>query len=336
MISVSTRAGWEIVTLRSGLAEVDILPGKGGDILSVRRRADTLEFLWVSPWGLRPRGALSAAGDSEGRLMEAYPGGWQTVFPNGGDPAATQRTTWGMHGEAWLAPFRWEQARPDRIRMHAELVHSPFRIEKTITLDGPRVAVSETITSRGGHPLDVMWSHHPAFGPPFLCGGCRVEAAAAGVAADEMEGAEHTDLRPGHAGRWPYLPGREAGQVDLRLVPPPEAGTSRLAYLTGFTQGLVTIRNEQLDAGVRLEWDPALMPHAWYWLEARGTAGFPWYQAAYVLGIEPATSLPGHGITQARAAGTAVTFAPGESKTAQITLTITDGSGAVLRRSSPG
>lgn len=183
--AVSTRAGWEIVTLRSADAEVDVLPGKGGDILSARRRADGLDFLWSSPWGLRARGAPSAATDSEGRLMEAYPGGWQTVFPNGGDAARTQNTTWGMHGEVWLTPFDWDvDAAATTIEMRADLVHSPFRIFKRVALDGPRVSVAETITNRGGHPVDVMWSHHPAFGAPFLSPDCVIEAAATRVTVD--------------------------------------------------------------------------------------------------------------------------------------------------------
>ncbi|GAA3698372.1 hypothetical protein GCM10022224_075460 [Nonomuraea antimicrobica] len=328
-MSVTTRLGWDIVTLRSAYAEVEVLPGKGGDILSVRRPSDGVNLLWSTPWGLRPRGALSAATDSEGRLMEAYPGGWQTVFPNGGNAASAQGTTWGMHGEAWLAPFDWHlDASATTIEMTAELVHSPFRILKRITVDGPRVAVTETITHRGGHSVDVMWSHHPAFGPPFLSADCVIDSTATHLTVDAVPPGGPTDVQPGATGTWPHVASRPGGEpADLRRVPHPRAGVSRMAYLSGFPTGLVTLRNTRLDLGARLEWNATLMPYAWYWLEAAGTPGFPWYQGVYVLGIEPATSIPGLGIEQAQAAGTTISFTPGTTRTAEIALTLTDGAG---------
>jgi len=318
-----TCAGWQIVALRSACAEAEVLPGKGGDILSFRRLADGLDLLWTSPWGLRARGALSAASDSEGRLMEAYPGGWQTVFPNGGDAAVAQNTTWGMHGEAWLAPFRWQRVADSAIEMTADLVHSPFRVIKQVTLEGVTVAVTETITNHGGHPVEVMWGHHPAFGAPLIDEGTIVDCAAGTVIADDLAPEGLTDVRPGASGRWPGIGGFPGGTADLRHMPGPGSRLSRMLYLSDFTRGLVRISNQRLGLGARLEWDAVALPHAWYWLEAHGTAGFPWFQRAYVLGIEPASSVPAHGITAARAT---MTFAPGQSRTVRVSVTITDGS----------
>jgi hypothetical protein len=308
------------VTLSSQTIEIDIVPGKGGDIIALRRRHDGLGLLWSSPWGLRPRGALSAASTSEGRLMEAYPGGWQTVFPNGGDATDVYNTSWGMHGEVWLTPFRWH-IEENSIVMNAELVHSPFRIVKRITVDGLRVSINETITNRGGQQIETMWSHHPAFGAPLLSPDSIIETTAHTVLVDS-EPEEQTDLEPGSTGAWPYAPGKNSGQINLSDIPPAESRLSRMAYLTDFTRGMVAIRNERLDTGIQLDWDSTFMPYAWYWLEAGGTSGFPWYQGVYVLGIEPATSIPGHGITKAH---TTVAFEPAESKSTEVALTVTDG-----------
>lgn len=329
-LRVSRRAGHQVVTLVSGSVEADVLPGKGGDIVSIRRRHDGLPLLFATPWGLRPQWTNSAAAGSEGRLMESYPGGWQTVFPNGGDAAECQNTTWGMHGEVWLTAFEWEPGvESASIAMCAELVHSPFRIDKEVVVDGSTVAVTESITHRGGHPVDVMWSHHPAFGAPFLSADCVLDTDASGVVVDDETPPGNTDIRLGATGRWPYVPDADGGVVDLRRVPAGDAGVSRMAYLTGFSAGRAALRNPRLDAGVLLEWDHSLMPYTWYWLEAAGTPGFPWCQGTYVLGIEPATSIPGHGINAAIAAGTALTVLPGERKTATVRLTVTDGGGDV-------
>jgi hypothetical protein len=332
--AVLRRAGWEIVALWSEQARIEILPGKGGDILSLRRAADGLSFLWSSPWGLRPRAALSAASSSEGRLMEAYPGGWQTVFPNGGDESAAQHSTWGMHGEAWLASYDWQiDGRSSTLEMRAELVQSPFSIRKRVRLDGARVVVTETITNRGGHAVDAMWSHHPAFGAPFLSADCVLQTAASRITVDAQVPNGRTDLQPGGTGRWPDAPGLDR-PLDLREIPGRDAKLSRMAYLSDFDTGLISLRNQRLDAGIRLEWNADLMPYAWYWLEADGSPGFPWYQSAYVLGLEPATSIPGHGISAA--GNTVLNFAPGAEKTAELVLTITDGSGTETGRITTG
>jgi hypothetical protein len=72
---------------------------------------------------------------------------------------------------------------------------------------------------------------------------------------------------------------------------------------------------------VDVGWDLDVFPSAWLWLEARATAGFPWYQSVRALGIEPATSWPGQGIAAVRRkTGTQRRFAPGDTRTAQVSL----------------
>jgi hypothetical protein len=38
---------------------------------------------------------------------------------------------------------------------------------------------------------------------------------------------------------------------------------------------------------VSLRWNARTVPYAWYWMEAGGREGFPWYSDAYVLASEP-------------------------------------------------
>lgn len=325
-IATSTRQGWEIVVLRSEHLEVEVLPGKGGDVLGVRRLEDDLNVLWSSPWGLRPRGAFSAANESEGRLMEAYPGGWQTVFPNGGDASPAHGTVWGMHGEVWLAPFGWEPLGTNGIAMRTRLVHSPFAVAKDVHVDGSRVTISETITNCGGHPVDVMWSHHPAFGAPLLSADSIIDVPGATVLVDDITPPGHTDITPAASGRWPCVAAPDGGLTDLSRLPAGTETVSRMGYLTDLAEGSIHLRNPQLGAGALIAWDTAVMPHAWYWLECHGSPDFPWYQQAYVLGLEPASSYPGQGIAAARERGTAMTVHPGDSRTATVSLTVTDGS----------
>lgn len=327
-LTVTCDRGWDVLVLASPELEVRILPGKGGDILSIVRRRDGLNLLWSSPWGLRHAGAVPVGSDSSARLMAAYPGGWQSVFPNGGDASAGYGTEWGMHGEVWLAPFAWSADGTDSVVLETRLVLSPFRVVKRIQLVGQSVTVTEDITNEGGHPVATMWSHHPAFGPPFLSGECELECGAKTIQVDDSRRTESGDLLVGAVSAWPLAPAADGSMIDLRTVPPPDAGVDRMAYLTGFTGGQIRLRNPRLDAGIELSWDIEKFPCAWYWLEASGSSGYPWYSAAYVLGLEPASTFPGQGISHAQASGSElVTFAPGQTHRAALTLRVTDAGG---------
>src|SRR5699024_1909951 len=69
-----------------------------------------------------------------------------------------------------------------------------------------------------------------------------------------------------------------------------------LGYLKDFESGWYGITNTALGFGVGLVWDAAMFPYAWYWQEMNASGGYPWYKAAYVMAIEPASSIPGQGL----------------------------------------
>jgi galactose mutarotase-like enzyme len=321
-VEVLSRRGWDIVQLRSTDLVAEVVPGKGGDVLSLRWRPTGVELLWQSPWGLRARGAATTSEDPVARLIEAYPGGWQTVFPNGGDAVLEHGVDWGMHGEVWLTPLDWEPV-ADGLVMRARLVRSPFEVEKRVTMAGRSMTVAETVTNMGGDEVEVMSGHHPAFGAPLVGPDTVVETAARVVVVDDVRNTPGADLALGAIGSWPLVPGRAGADVDLSRVPGPGAGVDRFAYLTDLERGHAAIDNPRLGLRVDLTWEAAALPHAWYWLEANGTAGFPWYRGVYVLAIEPATSFPGQGIGAVRAkTGTQVAIPPGGSRTSAVTLTV--------------
>jgi len=316
--------GWEVVRLRTADIEVDVLPGLGGDILAVRWRATGLDVLWKTRWGLRHPDAAPLGGNDESRLMQAYPGGWQTVFPNGGDAVEEHGVTWGTHGEVWATPFEWEMSRAGALVLTARLVHSPFEIVKSIALDGPRVRVRESVTNLGRQPVEVMWSHHPAFGAPFLSPTLRVATNARTVLVDDLRDNASSELVAGASVAWPHVPARRGGTADLGRVPAADAGVDRMAYLTDFPpQAQVRLTSPDVGVSATLDWQAAEFPFAWYWLEAGGTGGFPWYHSAYVLAVEPATSYPAQGLHAAQAkTGTQVRIAPHETRRASLSLTL--------------
>jgi galactose mutarotase-like enzyme len=307
--------GWDVVRLSDGDIEVDIVPEKGGDIIAVRYRGENL--LWESPWGLKPRGEAVKGATSSERWLEMYPGGWQTVFPNGGDEV----DQYGFHGDACLVPYDVEQEH-DGIVLSGTSATVPAAISRKIHVEGNAVHVSETITNRSSSTFEAMWSHHPAFGLPLIAG-ARIECGATTFVVDDARDTPASDLVLGAVSEWPRAPLRSGGVADPRELPPVGTVRDRFGYCTGFTEGWATITDDSMQ--VRLEWDATVFPCAWYWLEARATMGYPWFGEAHVFAIEPASSWPGQGIANARAKGNGpLTWEPGESKTARVTLSVAE------------
>lgn len=323
-LQVAEHRGWEVVRLASDRLRVDVVPGKGGDILGARSLRSGIDVLWRSPWGLRPAGAVPTGGDSVATFMEHYPGGWQTIFPNGGSPSVEGGVEWGFHGEASLVPWEWSPVDgEDAIDLTARMTRSPFTLRRRVRVQDGRLEVTETVENTGAAPIEAMWSHHPAFGAPFLSGACRIDTAAARFVVDHERDVPAGDLEPGVVADWPWAPTRDGGKADLRVVPADGEPLDRFGYLTDLERGWAKITNDELRISVELEWDHTVMPHAWLWLEARSTLGYPWYGQAYVLAIEPATSFPGHGLAVVRErTGTQVVFEPGVARTAVTSLSI--------------
>jgi galactose mutarotase-like enzyme len=314
--------GWDLVVLESEVATVEVVPGKGGDVLSFQWLDGEVDVLWRSPWGLRQRGSAGTAADSATNLIEWYPGGWQTMLPNGGDEVAAYGTSWGMHGEVWLTPFD-AQVVESGVELSARLVRSPLEVVRRIRLDGGSLSITETVTNVGTHPVTGVWGHHPAFGAPFLSGETRLDCGATEVVIDDLRDTDAGDLEIGSRSPWPQAAGRNGSPVDLREVPFDGAPCERMAYLTGFGRGWARLTSPPVGLVAELEWDAAVFPHAWLWTEVHATPGFPWFGAVDVLAVEPCTSFPAQGRENIAAkTDTLRTFEPGRSDTTVVRLTV--------------
>ena len=84
--------GIEAVTLISPSIRVTVLANKGADIYSLVHCKSGVDVLWKSPLGLRAPTHGWFTADSQAAWLEMYEGGWQEIFPNGGDacPHATR------------------------------------------------------------------------------------------------------------------------------------------------------------------------------------------------------------------------------------------------------
>jgi hypothetical protein len=310
--------GWDVLRLSTEALTAEIIPGLGGTIMSVKRRADAAEVLWSTPWGLRHRGARSLPGTSQAEMIDSLAGGWQTLFPNGGDSVSMHGVEWGYDGEARITWLDWEFT-GSSVRMVGRLVRAPFEITKIISVRGHEVTVGETVRNAGRERIETMWGSQLMLGGALLGPETVVDAAAVVVRPDPdiSPGAEYADLMP-----WPRSHGPET-MINLRLLPGPDAKETRLAYLSDFSQPSITVSRPSHRIAIDVEWDAGVFPYVWYAMEAGRRDGFPWYRAGYFLSLTPCTSWPAHGVHEARrVSNSTVMIDPGEVVASYVALRV--------------
>lgn len=284
--------------LENDLLATSVLLEKGADIYELIYKPQQLDVLWKSPWGLKePSRGFDSAFDSVTAWLEGYAGGWQVLFPNGGSPCTYKGAALGFHGEASMLAWNYEiveqSAQAAEVRLWARLFRSPFHIEHHMRVEAGTIVliIREKITSPAGEAMKYMWSHHPAFGAPFISEHCFVDTGAKTLLSDDGYVGTHNPLKVNTQYPWPQANGTDMAQVAGQSTP-----RDTLAYLQDFESAWYGITNTELGFGVGLVWDKNVFPYAWFWQEMHASAGFPWYKAAYVMAIEPASSIPGQGL----------------------------------------
>lgn len=316
--------GLRALTLSNGLVSATVLPEKGADIYSLVYEPRSLDVLWKSPWGLRHPGGMPAAPTSEVAWLDHYAGGWQEIFPNGGDACEYRGAALSFHGEAsvaeWDYSVRQDGGAAVEIDFTVELARSPFRIRRTMRVERGLAALllDEQIENRGEEDLHFMWGHHPALGAPFLAGGCLLQIPARAFEAHDVEISPACRVAAGARGGWPGLTGKSGQRVDLSVVPEAGERVTEFGYLRDLDAGWYGFSNPELGLGFGLAWPAEVFPYLWFWQELRGSFGYPWYGRCYVMAVEPFTSIPGAGLERAMERGTAPILAAGANIQARL------------------
>lgn len=318
-------AGMRAVTISNAFLSTTILPEKGADIYSLVDKQRSLDVLWKSPWGLRrPGSGVAVAATTEEAWLEHYGGGWQEIFPNGGDGCVYRGANLSFHGEASVVPWDYAVRRKAAAGVSVEftvaLARSPFQLRRTVSVERALAAllIDERIENRGEEDLHYMWGHHPAFGAPFLDDGSRLQIPARTFLAHDVEISPSCRIPAGARGRWPVMDGKAGVAVDLSVVPPATERVTEFGYLGDLDEGWYGLTNPSLNAGFGLAWPKNIFPYLWFWQELRGSFGYPWYGRCYVMAVEPFTSIPGVGLAKAVEAGTAPVLPAGASVEARL------------------
>jgi hypothetical protein len=324
--------GMRAVFLENERLRVGVLADRGTDVIEFNYKPRDLDFVWLSSGGVRnPTSYVSTSPDPLGTFMDHYPGGWQEVLPNGGPPTTYRGATFGQHGEIAQLPWDYDVVADEpaavAVRFRVRGQKSPLLVEKTMRLEAgsPRLAVTERAVNDSPVAYEAMWGQHLAFGPPFLAPGCRITLPADATVLPHPEPIAPGGRRvaAGRAYAWPLAQAEDGTTVDLSVVP--EHGVpSEMLYVTDLPEGRYALTRPDLGVGVAVEWDLDVMPYLWVWAEHGATTGYPWYGRHYNLGLEPFSSHPTGGLSEAVANGSALRFPPGAERPFAWTVTVED------------
>lgn len=333
-----TIAGLPAVVLENERLRVTVLAGKGTDLVELNDKRHDLDFVWLSPTGIRdPATVAAGAGtDDVAAFLDTYPGGWQEILPNGGAPSRYRGAALAQHGEVATVPWSYQvvvdTADEVAVRFTVTTRRFPLRLAKTLRLRAgtPVLEIEEELVNLAPVPVAAMWGHHLTFGAPFLGPGASVTLPA-GVSVIPHPTPIHPSGRrrvaPGGPYPWPVVPAVDGGTLDLSVAPP--AGEpSDIVYLTGFGEaGWYQLADPRHRTGLRVAWDARALPYLWLWQELGATTDYPWWGRAYVLGLEPFSSYPTDGLAAAVANGTALQLAGGGRRTLRLSAALVDNGG---------
>ena len=338
-----TELGYRTLAFENELLRVEVLVDKGTDIVSFLHKPSDTDFLWRRPLGLRPAGIGSMPrGVDEFVFNDGFEGGWQECLPNGGISVMYKGAQLPFHGELLALP--WEvtivEDRPEvvSVRLSVRTLRTPFLLEKVLTLRSGAAAleIDERLTNLAAEEMEIMWGHHPAFGPPFLDDSCRIDLPPCRASTERMEPWKDGQLQFGASFDWPAAPLREGGVRDLSIIPGPAARTADLVFLSGFHEGWYGITNGRRGVGFGLRWDAGLFPYIWFWHVWGGMPGYPWYGLNYNCALEPWTSWPDGGLNRAIENGSAHKVGPNQTIETRMLAVAYDHAARIKRISETG
>jgi len=312
--------GYRTLALENEVVRIEVLLDKGTDIISFLHKPSDTDFMWRSALGLRPAASISREATMEvTNLCDAYEGGWQECLPNGGPGVSYKGAPLPFHGEVMSLPWHAEVLEDSpaavSVRLSVRTVRTPFRLEKVLTLRQGRgvLEIDERLTNDSPEPMELMWGHHPALGPPFLDPSCRIDLPPCRATTRRAGPMPTSEIAFGADFEWPNAPLAAGGTRDLRIVPASTSGTAEWVCLSGFDQGWYGITNGQRRVGFGLRWDAAVFPYLWFWQVWGGLPGYPWYGRHYNCALEPWTSWPDNGLSDAIANGSALAIQAGQT-----------------------
>lgn len=262
--------GFQAYTLRSEGVEIQVVPGMGAKITSLKSLATGREWLWraFDP----PRFFLNRPGDDFG-LSPLI--GVDECIPSVG-PCEWQGRKIADHGEVWFLPWDLDEEawKNGAILTRVVMPVSPFRLERSIRLEGDEIQFDYRLTNLGRAVEAYLWAIHPLF---TIRPGDRVELPGE-VHQVRVFGTEgYEDNRSNVLWDWP----KPAVGVHLDDLDRFGDGRSVKLFVDHMPEGRAAIVNTVQRERLRLLWDVHENPALGIWICNGAWNGY------YQMALEP-------------------------------------------------
>ncbi len=310
-----------IAVLENEYLKISILIDQGTDIFEFLYKPKDIDFMWLSPWGIRsPSNFIPTISSKEGNFMDYYEGGWQEIIPNFGISCQSQGTEQGVHGEISLIPWDYQilENIPSRIsiKFMVRSYRTPFYIEKILTLrsDDPKLYISERLINEGYADIDLMWAHHPAFGGAFLDDSVIID-----LPNNKVKYVQYPENAGNYAEiddpevKWPCFKGYSGKIIDFSKSPTVEDENQSVdeACLQLLDSSWYAVTNINKNVGFGMSWDKNIFPYLWIWrVYGKGCKAAPWWGRVSCMALEPCSSFSPTGLPGAVYNRTAIRMKP--------------------------
>ena len=294
----------EFVTLENDRIVVEVMPGRGAKIASIRTPTDG-EWLYFDP----------ARGLGTGKNPEVYDdvwvGGFEELFPNDAKTTFAGRSL-RDHGELWNSPWEVVFSSRNLVSLQLRCTTVPAVVRKSISLDpsAARFTMAYRLENLDDKPFAYLFKLHPAVrlepGDRILMPGGRITQVDKSFSAI-LGGPGPYD--------WPHVRGRDGRPCDLSLVPDPSSMTQEFVYVSDLPSGWCGLRRGSTGSEFRLEYPLHVFPYCWLFLTYGGWRDY------YTAVLEPCTNHP-KDLATAVESGTSAILSPGELKEFSIAVTV--------------
>jgi galactose mutarotase-like enzyme len=238
--------------LANAQVRVGVIPGLGAKVDSLVHLASGRE------WLLAPADALPQRHEYGSAFTGTVLCGWDEMLPTI-DPCRYPAEPYADvqlpdHGEVWALPWQVTQFSPTSVTCAVEGRVLPYRLRRSVSLDGPTVVMHYTLAVDGDAELALLWSPHPQFAvrpgttlhlPPI------VEQLTAVVQAQHADSVRRIAVG-------------ESGLDCTRIVP---AGQDMMLYLQPETRADWVELRDPGGSWLRMSWESESLPYLAVWMD---------------------------------------------------------------------
>jgi len=311
-VAWGTYKGVRAVVLENELLRATLLPDWGAKTISLVHKPSGYETLWQNS---APSFATTGYGEPYGAGEFA---GFDEMFPTISRCFYEDPPWAGVeapdHGEVWTIPWQVELS-PQEAAFSVSGVRFPYRLKKTVSLEGDRLLARYAGSNPSGAPLDFIWAAHPLFnaseGMRFI--------VPAGMR--EVINSVPGPTLGGYGERYAFPEARlrDGSTVRLDRVPPKNpTGWQKYWFAARATEGWCILHDGRRGLSIGMSWPEDRVPWLGMWLNEGGYAG------QYNIAPEPATGAMDR-VDFSRMWGMGSVLGPGETREWHLGITVSEG-----------